>query len=704
MKTVKSPPYQGLAFGVTFGATITLSGGLASTAMAQNDSVELAPVEVWSTEVSTSSVGAESINIKQPDHVSDILRTMPGVDVGGAHSLNQRITIRSMDDKDLRISIDGANQNTYMYHHMGNLQIHADILESVDVEVGNNSVINGGLGGTVRFVTKSAKKLLDPGQQFGGRAQLTAGDNSGTSAALTGYGKLGESADFLAYINAVDRDNYEVGGGEILDYNGNVVPGTDGTVRGLEGELTDALIKLGLDIGDSQRLEFGYEAYVDEGDYSYRPDMGLATDLAIAGNLGTPLTWPTEFTRDTMTVNYSGDVSDNSWVQATLFNNVSELERDENGWGLNPAFADYAGIVTGEANNSGLNALAETELGMHTLTYGGEYINYDTSYLYTFTGGGSESSEEEATNMALYIQDRIQFTDRFSLTPGIRYSNYDLESVVVDDSFSETTGALAAEFIATPDLTLGLSATQLFKGPEIGEVFTGAGLYDTPNPDIEAETGYNTELSLAYLRDLGNSSQFLTGLTVFQTRIDNYIYDYALSPAGEYFKDNVGDMTIDGYEAYIGFNKGNLRTLLTASLADSELDALSTYPEFEGARLDRVQGDTFSILVDYDIPHRGLSFHWDALFVGSVEADLDLDGATEDNAKDGYTVHNVSVRWSPQQRKGLAITLGVDNLFDEFYSSQSSRTGLSRHPRFGELYLFDYEPGRNIKATVSYTF
>ena len=37
-----------------------------------------------------------------------------------------------------------------MYHHMGNLQIHADILKAVEIEVGNNSVATGSLGGAVQ--------------------------------------------------------------------------------------------------------------------------------------------------------------------------------------------------------------------------------------------------------------------------------------------------------------------------------------------------------------------------------------------------------------------------------------------------------------------------------------------------------------------------------------------------------------------------
>src|SRR5690606_10087451 len=136
---------------------------------------------------------------------------IPGVDVGGAHSMNQRITIRSMDDKDLRITIDGANQNTYMYHHMGNLQIHADILSSAEIELGNNSVINGGLGGTVRFETKNASDLLRSGQRIGARLQAGYATNDFRTYSATGYGNLSETLDLLGYVNRVERNDFEVG-------------------------------------------------------------------------------------------------------------------------------------------------------------------------------------------------------------------------------------------------------------------------------------------------------------------------------------------------------------------------------------------------------------------------------------------------------------------------------------------------------------
>lgn len=203
------------------------------------------------------------------------------------------------------------------------------------------------------------------------------------------------------------------------------------------------------------------------------------------------------------------------------------------------------------------------------------------------------------------------------------------------------------------------------------------------------------------------ADRFAAGFTLFNTDIQDYIYEYATqSPGvgGGYWKDNVGDIEIEGVEAYLGYDVGSLRTLLTYSLAESELSAARGCEELGGARIDREQGDTISLNVDYLFESLDLALHWDLLWVDDLGEGLDLDGASLDNSKDGYTVHNISARWTPEKILGLALTVGVDNLFDEYYASQSSRTGLSFHPRFGELQLTDYEPGRNIKATVSYQF
>lgn len=681
-------------------ALMSLSGlSLAQSQTEQTPEVET--LMVWGTQVKASSLSLdrESMEIAQPDHISDLLRIIPGVDVGGAHSLNQRITIRSMDDKDLRISIDGANQNTYMYHHMGNLQIHADILQSADIDVGNNSVINGGLGGSVRFKTKSAEELLASGQQFGGRVQASYADNAGDSIAVTGYGEFNEQLDFLAYFNSVNRDNFEVGGGKILNQNGEEIAGTDGTVRGLEGEISDALIKFGWNINADHRLKIGYETYEDKGDYSYRPDMGLATDLAIANSLNVPLTYPTEFTRDTTTLSYEGNFSSTT-IEASLYTNASQFWRDERGF-IN-SFPEDAVIVQGNADNTGFNLLAKTQLLEGdvdaSLTYGVDSIQYETEYAID----GNSLSSEESQITAVFVENRLSTETGFAFIPGVRYEKADVDAHYINDEFSAFTGALAIEYQAMDSLLFRLSNTELFKAPELSEVFIGAGLYDTANPDIKAETGNNLQLSAAFEDDILGADKFSAGFTLFDTQIDNYIYDYApLVPRG-YIKDNIGDMQIKGVEAYVGYNWNNLTTLLTFSNSESELDAFSEWASFDKARIDREQGDTLSFSLGYDLTAWNLHLHWDTLQVDALPAGPDLDGATLENSKDSYLVHNISAIWKPTERFNLV--LGIENLSDEFYASQSSRTGLSFHPRFRELYLMDYEPGRNIKLTFGYNF
>ena len=53
---------------------------------------------------------------------------------------------------------------------------------------------------------------------------------------------------------------------------------------------------------------------------------------------------------------------------------------------------------------------------------------------------------------------------------------------------------------------------------------------------------------------------------------------------------------------------------------------------------------------------------------------------------------------------GLTVIFGVDNLLDKTYTSHASRLGVTQHPFFGELFLNDVEPGRNIKLTIAKTF
>ena len=155
-----------------------------------NETTQLEEVNVWETQVISSSLnlGENAIETKQADHLSDLLRDLPGVEVGGSHSINNRINIRGLQDEDLNITLDGAKiQNVNMFHHIGNLLINPDILKKADIQVGTNSVTTSGLGGSVAFETKDGRDMLEKDKDFGARISSTYNSNNSAGCSLTGY-------------------------------------------------------------------------------------------------------------------------------------------------------------------------------------------------------------------------------------------------------------------------------------------------------------------------------------------------------------------------------------------------------------------------------------------------------------------------------------------------------------------------------------
>ena len=628
------------------------------------------PITVWATEISSSSVylHEDEIALRQVDHLSDLLRTLPGVDVGGTHSTNQRINIRGLGDRDLEITLDGAVQNNYMYHHMGNLLLNTDILKAVDVQVGAGSIVDGGLGGAVRFETKDAADLLLPGQTFGGRGQAVYNSNSSVSVGATAFAQLSDSVDLLLYGQQVDRDDFE-------DGRGTPSSGNDGTTDNL-------LLKLGIQLSEGHRLELSLDDLQDDGLYAPRPDFnGAANDRINEVRNGTK--YPTSYGRQTLTLGYEANLG-NTLLRSSVYSNDSELEREEN-----------TNLVNGQATNEGLNLIFHTTLpgagAAHHLTYGARSNRLESLYALN----DAVTDIEEATGTAIFIEDRIQFSDRWTVTPGVRFDRYAMDTSSSDETFDEVSFALSTEIGLSDSWNLQLSGTELFKGPELAEIFIGGGGRKIPNPDLRPESGINLEASVRFQRaDVLGADRLSAHLTFFQTDIDHYIESVSVAEGctigARCSQDqNVGTLELDGFEAGLHFIRGGFSGLLTYASSDSWL------PESERP-LERELGDSLSLTLAYNIPQYDLELSWSSQVV--FEEDRVAAGSP---AKDGYEVHDLAAKWrATKVVPGLSLTVGIDNLFDELYASHASRYLVN--PVFGDL--TDFEPGRNFKTTLSYAF
>lgn len=384
---------------------LAVTAGLSSLAV-QAETVEQDTLTVWAAEVTSSSewLGNDSISLKQPDHMSDLLRDIPGVDVGGTHSVTQRINIRGLGETDLDIRLDGASQNANMFHHIGSLTLNPDIIKSANIQVGANSVVNDGIGGAVHFETKNANDLLRPGETVGARVHTSYGSNSYQQGSITLYGKPSDNTDLLLYGFQIDRDNFE-------DGEGNETFGSDGTVQ-------NGLIKLGWEPDEEQRFQLTYDRYADEGDYNPRPDMGGSANTALSADQ----LIPTTYDRETLTLNHELDRGDALFVTTSLYRSETELFRDESvvtgSWPSNRLSENTATNI-----NTGLLVKAQSIVRTgdieHEFTYGVDINRQNSKSQY----GSTLSMSEELTKKALFVEDRIQLTPAWSLTPGMRYNH-----------------------------------------------------------------------------------------------------------------------------------------------------------------------------------------------------------------------------------------------------------------------------------------
>lgn len=656
--------------------SIALSLAITASNIALAEDTAAEKVTVWGTVVNSNSVylGDTDIAIKQADHLSDLLRDIPGVDIGGTHSTNARINFRGLDDRDLSVYIDGASQKNYLFHHLGNLLVNTDILKSAEIDLGANSVINDGLGGSIRFETKDAKDLLDNSERdFGARLMAGYNSNSQHSYSFTGYGQLNETFDALVYFSHVDRDNFEDG------------TGTD--TIGSDGETDNVLFKLGADLTDTQRLELSYERISDSGDYTLRPDMGVRFSVGRRQDI----LLPTDYERESINIGYE---LKNQWVDAriTAYTNDINLTRDE-------TTSRRRGVVTGASDNFGLNVLAVSALNTggieHTFTYGMDYFDQELSYILAGTTPTTETGE----TLALFIQDRINFDNSLVVIPGIRYTDFEqnIKATGSTDSWDETTFALAAEYTPVEGLKFLANYTELFKAPELAEVFANAAGDKIINPELSPETGNNIEVGVRYSTELGRGFLNL-GFNVFETTIDDYIteqnvLDAAGEDSGQDWDFNVGTATIDGIEASVNYGIDDFDVLFT--YAKSDLDTGELEIQGNGDSLREI-GDSFSLAFGYDVSDN-FNVNYDIQYT----AEKTTSTTNLPVVKPSYQVHNLSARLDNMfGNKGLSATFGVDNLFDEFYTSHASRL----NELADGIVLDDVEAGRNIKLSVAYIF
>jgi hemoglobin/transferrin/lactoferrin receptor protein len=629
-------------------------------------------IVVWGTQVSSNSeaIGTEDLAIKQADHMSDLLRDIPGVDVGGTHSLNQRINMRGLGESEIDIRLDGASQHANMFHHIGNLTLNPDILKSADIQVGNNSVVQSGLAGSVSFETKDAQDLLKGDEKAGVRLNAAYATNDSEQGSVTAYGMLTETVDAVLYSNYVSNHNTTNG---------------EGTENyGEEGDIGNTMVKFGVDLSPEQRLEFAYDFYHNEGDYSARPDMNGETNTTITGIL-----LPTIYERNTATLNYELN-TDKHKGKVSLYSSETEIERDETetGW------TGRDSVNTAINSNRGLNATFQSDFtAMHLdneLTYGLDYIHQISSSTY----GSVEYMSESTDSTGVFAENKAYLTEAWSITAGLRYDDYRRNAETGTADFNDVTWSLGTNWDINNNWSVFANTRSLFKGPELLETFIKYQQNSYLADDIKAETGLNSQIGFSYNNRSGEH-RYGVNFTAFKTDINDYIIETYNSTTSGYDIENNGDVEIKGVELSSTYSYQQFSGKLSYAKSDSEyVDTGEAVAHANGVSID--MGDSIALTLNYYAHSIDTLFGWTSIVV--FEEDNVVDGASN---KAAYNVHNLYAQWLPAHIEDLSVTFGIDNIFDEQYVSHASRTGYSA---YYDTTFDDYEPGVNFKLSVAYQF
>lgn len=309
-----------------------------------------------------------------------------------------------------------------------------------------------------------------------------------------------------------------------------------------------------------------------------------------------------------------------------------------------------------------------------------------------FDSQGDTLLQSRTRTASFYLSDRIELTDRLSLTFSSRYNDTRIRSedpsgekleLFGDHSYKRLNGGAGAIYQFTDDVLLYTNLQQTSRTPSPVELacshedapctLPNTFLADPPLDDVVARGG---EIGLRGLSD-GWIKSWRVGL--FHTRNDNDIIFQTtggVSSNQGYFT-NAADTVRQGLELEVAGLVDSLSwhasySYLHASFDDAFTSSTPHHPQAEDGSLPVTSGSRIPGLPDHNFK---LGLSWDVSARLVLGLDLQLysgqylrgDEANRDRRTPGYGITNLQSSWFPGEN--LEVQLRVTNVFDREYES-----------------------------------
>lgn len=688
-----------------------------------------------------SVITAEDIQRRPAaNDLSEIIRRMPGVNLTGNSASGQfgnsrQIDLRGMGPENTLIMIDGkpvSSRNSVRMGRSGERNgrgdsnwVPAEAVDRIEVLRGPAAARygSGAAGGVVNIITKAPSKTATGSVTAYTNIPENSDEGSTRRLSFNTAGPLTDSVSYRVYgnVNKTDADDAALNEAHMTGTN----PAPAGR-EGVRNKDIDALLRW--DMTNEQTLEF--ETGFSRQGNIYAGERAQDHPTTVANTTGLFGRETNTMYRQTAGVTHRGDWEFGTSKVGLSYENSRNRRMAEGLAGGPETGISGQSKSTSEFESYRLNGELNLplELGFdQVVTIGAEYVRDELNDPYSNSQGTSyggvdldfqsadRSGKTDADNYAIFIEDNIELTPDWTLTPGLRFDDNSIFG-------SNWSPSLNSSYKLTDTITLNGGVAKAFKAPNLYQsnpnylYFTkgngcpignggGGGCYIFGNENLEAETSINKELGVAFA-DAG----WAAGLTYFHNDYKNKVVagmgdgsaPISVVPGGgnyaEIFQwENAPKAIVSGWE-------GNL----TIPLLGSQGETLSWNTNFTYMiqNKNKTTGEPLSVIPKYTV---------NSMLDWTVTEALDLsltvthygkqeprqlttvgNAATGDalRERDPYTLVGLGANY--ELNKNWRFGAGISNLFDK----QIRRESISG----GEGANTYNEPGRAfyVSATTSF--
>ena len=687
-----------------------------------------------------STITADEIRKRPPARdVSEIIRTMPGVNLTGNSTSGQRgnnrqIDIRGMGPENTLILIDGkpvTSRNSVRLGWRGERDTRGDtswvppeMIERIDVIRGPAAARygNGAAGGVVNIITKK----FDNQWHGSWNAYMNMPEHKDEGATkrtdFSLSGPLGGDFSFRMYgnLDKTQADAWDINQGHQSERTGIYADTLPAGREGVENKNINGVVRW--DFAPMQSLEFE-AGYSRQGNLYAGDTQNTNSNDLVKENYGKETN---RLYRNTYSVTWNG-----GWDNGVTTSNWAQYEHTRNsrkGEGL-------AGGTEGIFSSNQFSDIDLSDVMLHSevnipfdlwvnqnLTLGTEWnqqrMKDNASNTQELSGGEipgydstGRSPYSKAEIFSLFAENNMEVTDTTMLTPALRFDHHSIVGNNWSPSLNLSQGL-------GDDFTLKMGIARAYKAPSLyqtnpnyilyskgqGCYASKSGCYLQGNDDLKAETSINKEIGLEFKRD-----GWLAGVTWFRNDYRNkieagYAPVYTNGKGTDLYKwENVPKAVVEGLEGTLNVpvsetvNWTNNITYMLQSKNKETGDRLSIVPEY-------TLNSTLSWQVYQDVSVQS-TFTW----YGKQEPKkYNYKGqpvsGSEKNEVSPYSILGLSATWDVT--KNVSLTGGVDNVFDKRHwrAGNAQTTGGDKGYMYGAGAETYNESGRTWYMSVNTHF